>query len=216
MKNFKRGNTTIVVIIILAILVIGGGIYYFNKCTGPSCEKIDDGKVMGWVKYSNAQFGYSFYYPESWKVTEDAKGVSFQGMGTAGDKIVVTEVTGDAVKDSDTKFGNVVYFYDGASNTWKVTGTATLKGAKAPIKGVQKVTPLFTTASNIPVLEGTRRSKTNIIPLSADKFLVINITGVGTAVLDPLTKTITTATQTAQKSALEAAIKEGNSALKAK
>lgn len=211
MKKRKDAITPIVIGSILTIGIIGGGIYYYaSKCSGVECTSAAENKdVSGWTKYSNTAFGYSFYYPKNWVAIESATGVSFKGVKGADDVITVTEVTGDVVQDSDAKMGKVVYFYDAAQKVWKMTGVVNGK----PIVGVQKATPSSMTVSDLPVLAGNRRAKTNIVPLTSNKFLVINITGSNyTAVLDPLTKTISGGTADLMK--LKAIVAEGNQALK--
>jgi hypothetical protein len=215
MKKRKDAIAPIVIGSILTIGIIGGGIYYYaNKCAGVECTNAaEDRDIQGWTKYSNDQFGYSFYYPKGWVAKESATGVSFTGVKATDDVITITEVTGDVVQDVDSKFGKIVYFYDAAQKVWKVTGTAMGPNGK-PIVGVQKATPSSMTVSDLPVLAGTRRFKTNIVPLTSNKFVVLNITGSGyTAVLDPITKTISGGTADVTK--LKTVISEGNQALKA-
>jgi hypothetical protein len=127
----QKATTPIVIGSIVAIVAIGSLVYYYgNKCGEGDCAitQTAGSHISGWKKYSNDAFGYSLYYPETWTVTEKADGVTFALKESQGDTITIKEVSGDVVQDSSAKFGNIVYFYDAGTKTWKMTGNAMMNG----------------------------------------------------------------------------------------
>jgi len=75
--------------------------------------------------------------------------------------------------------------------------------------GIRPAEPEFYTLGNLPVFTGTGRWKTNIVALSHDKFLIINVGGGGfTDPLDPLTKTVMRTDQKIEDKKLKKALIE--------
>ena len=151
--------------------------------------KADDMETM--IKYTDEEFGFSLYYPESFLLSSKLPDgfprgdIYFLNAGPYDDIIIMTKYAGDRVADNDAKFGSIAYFYDQNQNRWM--GDYNTDGKQ----GVYPVEPKFYTSGNFPVFDGIGRWKTNIVAISHNKFLIINMTGGGfTEPLDPLTKTI--------------------------
>ncbi len=131
--------------------------------------------------------GFSFSVPDGW--TLGGTNGNEILINEAGDTLNVTYYSGKEVKDVDSKFGDVTYFFDEALNEWQVVWNTDEPDMD---KGPKTAVPSFYTDSGLPVFAGIGRWKTDILVLSPTEFLIVNITGSGdTADLDPFVKTIT-------------------------
>lgn len=205
-KYLNRGISTpiaITTIVVSAIILVGGtGYYYYslpkaqletNQNQQQGNQNVAD-KTAGWKVFTDSNFGYSFYYPKTWKVTSTATSVKIISFGPTRndgypDSISISEIQDSKVVVIDSKFGNTTLYYNNNLNQWMKTspGAGDLYETK-PAKIA------FNTISGLPVYSSTGRWKTVIIPLSHTKFLVINITGSGyTTALDLLASAITEA-----------------------
>jgi len=132
------------------------------------------------LKYTDYEFGFSFYYPKSWQLSRK------EGDVLVLNETEITKYSGLRVEDSSAALGNVAYYYDENARQWM--GDYDTDG----YQGIEPVEPIFYTLSDFPVFEGIRRWKTNIVAISDGKFLIVNVSGGGfTADLDPFTQTIT-------------------------
>ncbi len=132
--------------------------------------------------------GFSFEYPTGWTLESGTEVPTL--LSTEGDRISFTKVSGDKVQDVDNKFGDVTYFFDEILNEWQVIWNTDSQPAD---QGAKTAVPSFYTETGLSVFAGIGRWKTDIVALSHDQFLLVNITGSGeTADLDPLVKTIMT------------------------
>jgi len=216
-KYSNRGISTLIaiVIILLLVVVVGGGIlaYRYYYITGKEQPKIqtpapitekEQPKIQtpapitensNWNMYTDSNFGYSFYYPKTWKVSFTDTDVTITNFGPTAnddknpDRITISEVQDSKVVVRSVKFGNTTLYYDNNSNQWMETSPnekESYETGPAPIE--------FKTISGLPVYFSTGRWKTVIIPLSHTKFLVLNISGSGyKTALDLLASTITEA-----------------------
>ncbi len=204
-----------ILVIVILLIVIGGVYIYSNKTattatttTVASTATSTLGLTMpGMQEYTDAGFGFSFWYPNGWQVTTVVNppfGAQIQNgtivrklsVGNASDTwaIVIEEVNSPTMTITDTggagPFGPVTYYFDTSSKTWmKVTGD-----------GVADV-PFATTTANVsvntigglPMFSGTSRFDTTIIPVSTSassgNFLVIS--DGGTVNATTLAKTVT-------------------------
>jgi hypothetical protein len=131
-------------------------------------------------------WGVSFTKTSDWDiVTNTSSEVSLkQNAGQwVEDIIKINYVSGQSITDTDAKFGNITYYYNGSSNQWMKTTNE--NGA---------VTSIATTSSytvdGFPVFPGTGRWKTYIIPTSHTTFIKLNIGGSGYS--QPLTDLVQT------------------------
>lgn len=198
MHNFRHLSGTwkiIIGLIALLLLLVGIALVVGDRTgsrsggtaagTGPNVN----GEVSeGYASYTDTEFGFSFFYPKGWQVSESGNTVTIAIPGTEGDRINIVKIEGDRVQNTDTKFGSVSYFYDPENGLWMyetdsdVISTSTRSGVAIGE---------FHTVAELPVFKGTQRWKTDIVALSVNKFLVFNITGGGnTAPLDPIVKTV--------------------------
>ncbi|GEM_PF-5675366 len=142
-------------------------------------------------KYTDNDFGFTFTYPTAWQLATKV-------IGSYGNTLVLTQPNGDSISvakvsdvqvlNQDAKFGNVLYYFNVANNTWMTIGDSE-RGDDATY--AVPATPSFYTNSGSPVFGGRGRWKTDIIALSYNNFLVVNVTGSGdSSTLDPFVKTI--------------------------
>lgn len=198
--------------LVLAVVVGGGILSYFNSLKEettlstefPEIEQpetkipeehswtlddlIKEYTEIEFLKYTDNEFGFSFYYPKSWQLSrEEGDIIKLENP----DPIEIIKYSGQRVEDSDAKFGRVAYYYDENTKQWMGDYNTDFYA------GIELVEPIFYTIPGyspvgFPVFEGVGRWKTNIVGLSNEKFLIINISGSGfTVELDPFTKTIT-------------------------
>ncbi len=196
----------------IVILVVAAGVYLYSK-TAPTETTDQNGSQATTTpdqttpapatttqstapapeprtSYVDKAFGFSFSYPTAWKV--ETKNVARYGDAIVltkpdGDSIIIGKVSGTEVQDDDAKFGSVTYYFNSGAGTWMWMGDDDRGDAVLPAVA----TPIFSTDSGLQVLAGRGRWKTDIVPLSHTKFLIVNMTGSGyTKDLDPLVKTI--------------------------
>lgn len=135
---------------------------------------------------TSKQLGISFMKDPFWTQTTKGDSVLLKKVGPeAKDTIYITRFRGTSVTTSDTANGNVTYFYNTNEKVWmqlEYSGDISSLGDKI-IPNV--VVPTRSTKDNKPIFDGTSRSKTLIIALSTDDFIIVNINGTGyTKILD--------------------------------
>jgi len=204
-----KTNWKFLLIVIALVAIIGGGILTYQYWWLPK-EEIKPSEIKlpereapktettrdwlddliteytntDFLKYTDYEFGFSFYYPNSWQLSREEGDVLLLGESTE-----ITKYSGLRVEDSSAVLGNVAYYYDENTRQWM--GDYDTDSPDLGI-GVEPVEPIFYTLSDFPVFEGVRRWKTNIVAISDEKFLIINEGGGGfIALLDPFTQTIT-------------------------
>lgn len=179
----------------------------------------------GWQKFSNHGFEYSFYYPDTWKVLALSDTVIISNFGPFKnedhpDTLVIKQVDGKKITDSDAKFGTISYYYDDNSRQWMKVSDGEggesydaqgnpyyVEGSTAP----QPAKPVFKTISGLPVFSGTGRWGTVIIPLTHERFLLLNMDGTGSGfsqVLYPLAAAVTELDANIPESAISSAVEK--------
>jgi len=141
---------------------------------------------------------YTFPVVPSWKISykDGDRALLIKSSGDyVGDKIDVSFKPGYWITDSDSKFGDVTYYYDAFAKKWvKSKG---LVGKTGMGINPEMATPAFYVLDNTPVFVGTGRWLTYIIPVSPSRaagsagFIKMQITGSGsTQDLEDLIKAI--------------------------
>jgi len=138
-------------------------------------------------QYTDQGLGFSLSYPAEWKLDTSSGNIEFTNLGPDGsDFITIKRVMGTSVTDTDSKFGNTTVRFDTKTNQWMVTRPDE-NGNE--VEAASK--PDFLTDTGLPVFSGTGRWATDIVALSHDKFLIVNVSGSGWREgLDPFVKTI--------------------------
>ena len=205
--------------IIVILLIVVGGIYiYSNKTTTPTPTTTTTTiastttlttslMVSGMQEYTDAHFGFSFWYPNGWQVTTVTNppfGAQIQNgtivrklsVGNASDTwaIVIEEVNSPTRTITDTggagPFGPVTYYFDTSSSIWM---TVTGKLAAGVPFATTTANVSINTIGGLPMFSGTSRFDTTIIPISTSasdgNFLVIS--DGGTVNATALAKTVT-------------------------
>jgi len=198
----------------LALALIGAGCSPASSPTvaGPTATttiNTQTDTVLAMQKFTDESFGFSFTYPAEWKLS-GADGIVFHNLGPYkdkdgnGDTMTIRRMEGDSVTVQDAKFGDTMMYFDDQKNTWMIQQPdQNSSNGYTTVKAV----PATTTLSGLPVFNSTGRWKTVIIPLSHQRFLVVNMTGSGwTAGLDPFVKTIRMPDQTLKAEDVSAAI----------
>lgn len=170
------------------------------------------------LKYTDSQFGFSFYYPKSWQLSFpngyiylDNVGPDQNNMTPKYDKdhITITKYSGQKYTGYDSKNGSISYFYDNEKKQWmQDTSLAEYIENETP-DGISVATAEAYTVSGLPIFYGTGRWATIIVPLAADKLLVANIGGTGwTNALYPLVETIAGTHEKIEDAKINNALKE--------
>lgn len=147
--------------------------------------EVKEQMVANWKTYADANFGFKFFYPKTWNLSEKGDVITISNFGPYyDDKIIISKRTGERMIDVDAKFGDIAYYFDSKEGWMSDVNSDSNSGTK-------KAVPIFYTADNLPVFRGVGRWKTNIVPISKGNFLLVNITGSGyVKILDPFTKSI--------------------------
>jgi hypothetical protein len=209
MKKSSKTSTAVWILIIVILLIMVGGMYiYSNKTTTttttPSTTTSTPSLIVPTMQeYTDADFGFSFWYPNGWQVTTVTNppfGAQIQNgtivrklsVGNASDTwaIVIEEVNSPTMTITDTggagPFGPVTYFFNTPQSTWmKVTGE---ESAGVPV-ATTTADVSVDTMGGLPMFSGTSRFDTTIVPLNTQNFLVVS--DGGTVNATALAKTIT-------------------------
>ncbi len=158
--------------------------------------------VAGMKKYTDTNFGFSFWYPDTWTVTTPnnppfgaqlksvtvVKSLGLQPAGQDYPSIIVQEAHSTTRTITDTggagPIGPVTFYFDTTSHLWMTTppeGDGATKPADISVN----------TMGGLHMFGGTSRFDTTIVPLSADNFVVVGDGGAANATA--LTKTIVAA-----------------------
>jgi len=139
---------------------------------------------------TKSAWSISLVKPSGWDITSNTTNevILTQDTGEyAGDIMTVSYISGNSITDTDNKFGNITYYYNGNNQSWMVELPDEQNGG---MEAATVATPISYTADGLPVFNGTRRWKTYIVPLSHTTFVKLNITGGG--FIQPLTDLLAT------------------------
>ena len=153
--------------------------FYPCQCTTPDekifiqeteTENVEDSVI----KYTDEEFGFSFYYLRSWELSSKhlspyrEADIYLTGVGPYDDIIFIDKYLGQRVELSSVKFGYLAYYYDEDKDQWmKERHEGMMNG-----EGIFPAEPQFYTISELPVFMGF--SDTKIVALSTNKFLSIS------------------------------------------
>ena len=142
--------------------------------------------VPGMSEYTDAKYGFSFWYPTALTVTASAEqdSTSFPGgaavqtlsVGEDGDtKLIVVDSSNNSITDEQSGHASPInqtkYFYDGVSGKWMVTYP---EGANTGGSGATTTADVsMTTIGGLPMLASGLRFDTTIIPLTPSRFVVV-------------------------------------------
>ncbi|MCF7865740.1 MAG: hypothetical protein K9M11_04530 [Candidatus Pacebacteria bacterium] len=143
-------------------------------------------------KVTSKELKITFLKDPFWTQTTTGENLILKQVGPeAKDTIFVSRFHGTSVTTNDEVNGNSTYFYNTNEKTWmrlEYFGDISSLGDKII---PQTVVPTRSTKNNKPIFDGTSRSKTLIIALSIDDFIIINISGTGyTKILDTFVNNI--------------------------
>lgn len=136
-------------------------------------------------RVTSKELGISFLKDPFWSQTVKGKNIILSKVGPEGkNTIYMTRFRGASVTTEDKMNGNVIYFYQTDQKTWMridYTGELSEQREFTP----EAFTPIKATNERKPILEGTSRTKTLIIALEINDFIIVNISGSGySAILD--------------------------------
>ena len=206
MKN-QRGKVGTWILIVLALLIVGSGAYFLihpqtssPTGTATTTEPVA-ANTYGMVRYTDPDFGFTFWYPSSWQIlpTTTKDTTSFPGgtlvktlqVGLAGG-VTISVVNSMAHTITDEQNGHASpiaqtkYFYNSPAQQWMV---AYPEGINSGTTGATTTANVSnTTMSGLIILPSGRRFDTSIVPLSTTTFLVVSDGGGSNATV--LAKTI--------------------------
>lgn len=205
----------IIIIVVIAVILFGGvfAYQYFSTKTQPVAQSTKNSSttnqvssviVAGMSKYTDQDFGFSFWYPNSWTIQPPP---SRQYIGLSGGAVVKTIVVGP-VNDPSNSIAiqefvssdmsitdnsscgpaegcseSLTYFFDAATHTW-------MSQRHAP--NATPLTVFINTMGGLHLLGGNARFGDDyIIPLSAKNFLVVSSVEAGTIQEGLFAQTIT-------------------------
>ncbi len=203
----QHGKVWVWVLIVFALIIVGGGVYFFAQPqtalptgivkTTPSVPP----NTYGMTQYTDSNFGFTFWYPSSWKIisTTTKDTASFPGgtlvktiqVGSPGGVMIyVVNSTAQTITDEQNGHASPIaqtkYFYSSTLGKWMV---AYPEGIAAGISRATTTANISnTTMSGLIMLPSGRRFDTSIIPLSTTNFLVVSDGGGSNAAV--LAKTI--------------------------
>lgn len=206
MKN-QHGKVGTWTLIVLALLIVGGGAYFLihpqtSSPTGTATTTPPvTANTYGMVQYTDLDFGFTFWYPNSWQIlpTTTKDTTSFPGgtlvktlqVGSPGGVMIyVVNSTAHTITDEQNGHASPIsqtkYFYNSPAQQWMVAypeGINSGTGGATTTANVSNIT-----MSGLIMLPSGRRFDTSIIPLSTTTFLVVSDGGGSNAVV--LAKTI--------------------------
>lgn len=192
MKNNQKGSAYLIALILIVLLIIASLAFYKIVKTDLSTDTKPTGateiEVTGMKQYIDTDFGFSFWYPETWKVVSDLTSLSETNLqgGNVVKKLRVENETGDyvAIQEFDSltslitdsggagPFGPVTYFFDPTTNSWIVGLNEEARMGTKP--ATTTITTFTNTMGGLHMFSGTSRFNTVIIPLRPNRFVVIN------------------------------------------
>ena len=227
--------SALIIIIIVLLIVIGGGAYIFenqnrnqpvpsNSANSPSTTNVEVSSpsastvpgtvnnsglsVPGMSEYTDRTFGFSFWYPGSWAVTDPStkdsylslaggkvvKSIFIGSRNDNGDGILIQEFTSSAKSITDNSDcgpaddcpTSLTYRFDPSIHSW-LSQTTNHGGAIT----AKVLTTFDNSMGGLHLLKGMARFGDDIIvPLSASNFLVISPGYAGATNQAPLAATV--------------------------
>jgi hypothetical protein len=176
---------------ILACQEVGTVAVYYGLTTNPEILNAFDavassvvifvtttaGQTAGWQTYTNTQFGFSFQYPVSYQLEKPDSNImtipnqeNVAELYGSPDDILVTYTSTSTLDQSTAKYGPDEIYFDETTNQW-------IRYAPNNITDSMKtvITPSYTTNGLPYFADDTGISTSDIIPLSHDSFVIINI-----------------------------------------
>jgi hypothetical protein len=206
----QTSNTKLVFwVIVLCLIVIAGVLYIFKDHTAPAQTSSQTGTATstlgsqyGLNEYTDATYGFSFWYPNTLQITKTATqdSASFPGgiatetlqIGSMGGTsvVVVNSPTGTITDEANghaSPIGQTKYFYDSTSGQWMVAyPDSAMEGA---VMATTTANVSTRNPSGLLLLPSGRRFDTTIIPLTTTLFLVISDGG-GSSFTSQLAQTV--------------------------
>ena len=166
-------------------------------------------------KYTDSNFGFSFYYPQSWSIQQGnvanpnlastykggtlLKTITVNSPENPGQGIAIEEFTSSDKSITDNSncgpadgcSSSRRYYFDSNLHTWmeELVRNYNPGGSLGPLVGPANVS--VNSMGGLHILAGNARFGDNVIvPLSAKNFLIVHNVSVGTNSILPLAKTI--------------------------
>ena len=96
----------------------------------------------------------------------------------AADVITMTRFQGTSAGTEDPTYGNVSYYYDNSSGQWMSVHYSDSAASNTSVEP-EPVTLSQFTVGNKPIFRGTSATKTLIVALNTNDFIIVNISGTG-------------------------------------
>ncbi len=214
MKKSQKGFVGILVSIIVVLFVIIGIVYFYNisnssipitnqdVASGTSTDQQNQTSTIASTssakQYTDADFGFSFWYPSDWQVSEispstdtdsniqTGKVMSILVLGEKDTKgntkpeIYIQKVHSSSMIITDT-FGispNQTYFFNSKTHTWMTSGY----DSNGKLSASTTANVSVNTMGGLHIFGSSGQDSTygrgEIVPLSADNFVVVNNIGV--------------------------------------
>lgn len=108
----------------------------------------------------------------------------------ATDVITMTRFSGTSVSTEDSINGNVMYYYDSNTQLWMTLNYTNSTPINQSLSATS-FTPTSFTVNQKPILKGTTPTKTLIVALNTNDFIIVNISGSGySSILNEFVKNI--------------------------
>ena len=108
----------------------------------------------------------------------------------ATDVITMTRFSGTSVSTEDSINGNVMYYYDPKTQLWMTLNYTNSTPINQSLSATS-FTPTSFTVNQKPILKGTTPTKTLIVALNTNDFIIVNISGSGySSILNEFVKNI--------------------------
>lgn len=240
MKNTQKGFALIPLVIVLALFVIGGGVYVYvqKKQVNPlvaenmallqatstaqnsSSKSFDFVSVPGMSKYTDADFGFSFWYPSGWKMDEAPNTnftIAYIGGVVKKRWELYSTIDGDhsmKIEEYYSPSASITlnaesgcpgghcsttyrYYFDTNAHTWMQEyplGEGSERGdSYTVVPGTTKPADVsHNTMGGLHIFSGGFRGETMVVPLSAHNFVAVTDNPWIVGVFKPyLVKTVT-------------------------
>lgn len=226
----NNGMINNIIGIVLAIVALSLAYVYISPTmrpqdakTAPAVTTATNAKTAspdahGMKQYADAQYGFTFWYPEKLKVAVDAKQdtKNFPG-GTVVETLTIGEMGGtqvfvvqspkgaitDEMNGHASPIAQTKYSLDSKSNRWMVEYPEGRTDEEP--KGPTAADVSKTTIGGLPELQSGRRFDTTIIPLNPTTFIVVSDGG-GSGFTKQLAHTVAPAGATVDPAALVTAL----------
>lgn len=209
---------TLLLIFTLLILIAGTYAYMHAKTSSaengntPVATSSQTLSVEGMSKYTDADFGFSFWYPNTWKVSKmNISNKNLYQGGEVRDALSISDGTSTVTIEKVSSASSTIldrtgvgacpvcspmrYYFDASKHAWMLEFPEGSSMNEKPSTQPADITE--NTMGGLHMLPGSRRFHGNvIIPLSAHNFLVVTVDGgMATGFMNPqaLAKTIVAA-----------------------